>query len=253
MAAVGSEVGGLWFLSSGVVSFFLLLLLLSIFLTALCSDCKRHSFDLRESEFDRNPSSLIRVVKLEETMGARENPMIGEIQNDEKGNSASFTPWRSHLGAPQNHQGHQGHQGQAADVRTNGSAAVVTAESETSGEETSVPITPWRSHLRAPQSQDVRGSAPSDAEHIYHVIGGGRRSIGGDAADVSSPPTNQVPGEAAVDLSECDRNSMYARVSRKERQATPPARTPEQVQEEEEEEEEEESPPLPHRETQLDG
>lgn len=41
MAAVGAEVTSSWFLSSGVVSFFILLVLLSIFLTSLCSDCGR--------------------------------------------------------------------------------------------------------------------------------------------------------------------------------------------------------------------
>ncbi|KAM8762978.1 uncharacterized protein AB9X84_007525 isoform 1-T3 [Acanthopagrus schlegelii] len=247
MAAVGSEVTGSWFLSSEVVGFFILLLLLSIFLTALCSDCRRRSFELRGPEVDRNPSSLIRVVKLEEALGARENPMINEIQNDEKGDVASFTPWRSHLGAPQNHQVSQ----------TNGSTAVIktTSGSETSGDETPVSFTPWRSHLGAPQSRDLNGSAPQD--HIYSVIGGGRGSSAGDAY-ASSPTTNQEPGEessarsgAALDLN--DRNSMYARVSKKERQATPPVHTPEEVQVEQEEEEEEESPPLPDRRTQLEG
>ncbi|XP_073320694.1 uncharacterized protein [Pagrus major] len=245
MAAVGSEVTCSWFLSSGVVSFFILLLLLSIFLTALCSDCRRRSFELRDPEVDRNPSSLIRVVKLEEAMGARENPMINEIQNDEKGNAASFTPWRSHLGAPHNQQV----------VQTNGSTAVTKtmSGSETSGDENPVSFTPWRSHLGAPQSQDLSSSAPQD--HIYSVIRGGRGSSGD--ADASSPPTNQEPGEergarseATLDLN--DRNSMYARVSRKERQATPPVHTPEEVQVEEEEEEES-SPPLPDRRTQLEG
>ncbi|KAK2920475.1 uncharacterized protein si:ch73-204p21.2 [Channa argus] len=110
MAAVGAEVTASWFLSSGVVSFFIILLLLSIFLTAVCTDCGRRSFELQDSNVDKNPSALIRVVKLEEVMVARENPMINEIQNDEKENNCGaektvhFTPWRSHLGAPQNNQ-----------------------------------------------------------------------------------------------------------------------------------------------------
>lgn len=41
MAAIGAEAAASWFLSSGAVGFFVLLLLLSIFLTALCSDCSR--------------------------------------------------------------------------------------------------------------------------------------------------------------------------------------------------------------------
>lgn len=244
MAAVGAEVAGSWLLSSGVAGFFILLLLLSIFLTALCSDCNKRSFELRESEADKNPSTLIRVVKLEEAMVARENPMINEIQNDEKDftpseeNTVSFTPWRSHLGAPQNHQ----------DAQTNGSAAVIktAGDSDTAGEsnpeeETTVTFTPWRSHLREPPNQD----------HIYHTIGAGRSSNGGDA-DQSSLPTNQEPGQEssvhpAGDLIEG--NSVYARVSKKARPATPPVYTPREVQVEEEES----SPPLPDRKSQLEG
>ncbi|KAK5914843.1 hypothetical protein CesoFtcFv8_000491 [Champsocephalus esox] len=99
MAPVGSEVDV--FLSSGVF-FFVLLVFLSIFLTALCSECSRRSFELRDPTVNKDPSSIIRVVKLEDAMVARENPMIAEIQNDEK-DSVSFTPWRSHLAAPQHH------------------------------------------------------------------------------------------------------------------------------------------------------
>ncbi|XP_033505491.1 uncharacterized protein LOC117271422 isoform X2 [Epinephelus lanceolatus] len=246
MAAIGAEVAGSWFLSSGVAGFFILLVLLSIFLTALCSDCNKRSFELRESEADKNPSTLIRVVKLEEAMVARENPMINEIQNDEKDfnpgqeNTVSFTPWRSHLGAPQNHQ----------DAQTNGSAAVIKTESvsDTAGEsnpeeETSVTFTPWRSHLREPPNQD----------HIYHTIGEGRSSSGGDA-DQSSLPTNQeqeeehsAPSAVAGDL--IDRKSVYAQVSKKATPTAPPVYTHEEVQVEEEEES---LPPLPDRKS-LEG
>ncbi|CAI5646411.1 uncharacterized protein si:ch73-204p21.2 isoform X1 [Oreochromis niloticus] len=102
--ATGPDVIEMWLLSSGVVSFFMLLLILSIFLTGLCSDCGRHSFELQDPEVNRTPSTLISVVKLEEV---RENPTINEIQNDEKQSrpeeevSVQFTPWRSHLGVPQ--------------------------------------------------------------------------------------------------------------------------------------------------------
>ncbi|KAI3376959.1 hypothetical protein L3Q82_000025 [Scortum barcoo] len=221
MAAIGVEVGGSWFTASGLLSFFILLLLLSIFLTALCSDCGRRSFKLQEPE-EKNPSSLIRVVKLEEV--ARENPMISEIQNDEKDfnlgeeNTVSFTPWRSHLGAPQNHR----------DVQTNSSAAVMkmTSESETAG--------------------DV-----NDSDHIYHVIGGGHD------ANVSSPATNHEAGEehsgarsaVAVEFSNHDRSSVYAQVSKKVKPTTPPVYTPEEVQVVEEES----SPPLPDRKAEMEG
>ncbi|XP_070686547.1 uncharacterized protein [Pempheris klunzingeri] len=245
MAAVGAEVAGsLCFPPPGVVGFFILLLLLSIFLTALCSNCGRRSFELREPE-EKNPSALIRVVKLEEVMVVRENPMINDIQNDEKDLSpaeesvASVPSWRSHLGASQSHQ----------DVQTNGSAAVMkTAGEEWSPEqEDAVPFTPWRSHLRAPQSQGMNSSAPSDSDHIYHVIADG---VNGGGGAYLSPPTNQEPGVrsvAAVDSS--DGSSVYARVSKKVKVTTPPAHTPE----EEEEKEEESSPPLPDRKTRLEG
>ncbi|XP_042341229.1 uncharacterized protein si:ch73-204p21.2 isoform X1 [Plectropomus leopardus] len=243
MTAVGAEVTGSWFLMSGVAGFFIILLLLSIFLTALCSECSKRSFELRDPEADKDPSTLIRVVKLEDAMVARENPMINEIQNDEKdltpreANTVSFTPWRSHLGASQNHK----------DVQTNGSAALTKTESDSEKaeesnpeEETSVPFTPWRSHLREPENQD----------HIYHTIGGGQSSSGGDA-DVSSLPTNQEPGEEhhvryVGDL--IDRNSVYARVSKKARPTTPPIYPPEEVQVDVEGS----LPPLPDRRTQLE-
>ncbi|XP_071345967.1 uncharacterized protein [Trachinotus anak] len=250
MAAVGAEVTGSWFLSSsGVVGLFIVLLLLSIFLTALCSDCSRRSFELGDSETDKNPSALIRVVKLEESGGARENPMIREIQTDEKEfspheeNSVPFTPWRSHLGAPQNNQ----------DVRTNGSAAVMqtrgdsNAAAESNPLESSVEVLLWRSHLRASQKQEVNSSTPPDSDHIYHTIA------------PSSPPANQEPGQedrgrdhsavVAVDSSDRSRNSVYAQVSRKERKTTPPVHTPEVVQVEEEES----SPPLPDRKAEMEG
>lgn len=51
MFAVGGEVSGSWFLSSGgnIVAFFIVLLLLTIFLTAQCSDCKRSASSTRDA------------------------------------------------------------------------------------------------------------------------------------------------------------------------------------------------------------
>ncbi|XP_029283611.1 uncharacterized protein LOC115005805 isoform X3 [Cottoperca gobio] len=194
MAAVGAEVSGL--LTSGVFGFFLLLLLLSIFLTALCSECSRRSFELRDSTADREPSSLIRVVKLEDAMVARENPMIGEIQYDEKefnpseGSTVSVSPWRSHLGELQNHQ----------DVHS----------------------PPPPDHIY----HTIGGGGGGG--------GGGGRSR--SDADLSSAPTNQEPGEerSAAAGEPIDRNSVYAQVSKKARPTTPPAHTPEEAAEQEE-------------------
>ncbi|XP_026234872.1 uncharacterized protein si:ch73-204p21.2 [Anabas testudineus] len=241
MAAVGAEVTSSWFLSSGVVSFFILLLLLSIFLTSLCSDCGRRSFELQDSKVEKNPSALIKVVKLEEAMMARENPMIDEIQKDEKGerraahftrkrktmkihcedeNHVQVTTWKSHLGAPQNNQ----------ELNTE--------------EGNSVQFPPWRSHLTGAHSPDVNSSTAPDSDHIYHTIGGGE--TGGGDADTSPPATNHEPRSVTV-------ASVYAQVSKKVTQTTPTTtvNTPEQVQEEEEEEES--SPPLPGRTTEMEG
>ncbi|XP_040925963.1 uncharacterized protein si:ch73-204p21.2 isoform X2 [Betta splendens] len=112
MAAIGAEVTSSFFLPPGVVSVFILLLLLSIFLTSLCSDCGRRSFELQESSVDKHPSSLIKVVKLEDAMTARENPMIHEIQSDEKenhlkeGTRVQAAAPSSHMVAPPLNQDH---------------------------------------------------------------------------------------------------------------------------------------------------
>ncbi|KAI9531741.1 hypothetical protein NQZ68_038477 [Dissostichus eleginoides] len=211
MAPVGSEVDV--FLSSGV--FLLLLVFLSIFLTALCSECTRRSFELRDPAGNKDPSTLIRVVKLEDAMVARENPMIAEIQNDEK-DSVSFTPWRSHLAAPQHHP----------DARTNGSAAVMkteTAEEVKTEEDNSASFTPWRSHLNT----DVQ--TPETPGHIC-ITNGGR---GGGRGDDDEEMENK--------------NSVYAQVSKKVRP------NPEGEQKEEQEVEQEvPSPPLPDRKSDLE-
>lgn len=253
MAAVGAEVtGSPFFLLSGVIGFFILLLLLSIFLTALCSDCGRRSFELREPE-DKNPSALIRVVKLEEAMVARENPMINEIQRDEKDfnpaevykvptvATVSFSALRSHMGEPQNHQ----------DIQTNGSSVMERTEvdpqtAEDTEEEVSVTFTPWRNHLRAPQSQDVNSCDAPDSAHIFNSRGGR-----GSDADISSSTTNHQPGveleDALSDEWNVDVKSVYARITKKERLTTPTEHTPEQVQGAES------TPPLPERRTAVEG
>lgn len=210
MAAVGAELSGFWFLSSGSVGFFILLILLLVFLTALCSDCNRRSFELKDPEVDRNPSSLIRVVKLEE---ARENPMIDEIQNDEKEfvPEGGFVPWRSHLGAP-------------------------PSQTESRPEEAPVSFPPWRNHLVAPQSHD--------SAHVYDVTNGGRSS----SNDASLPTANQS-GDADAPPA-ADLNSIYARVSKKINVKNSPAGSPGNSPEQEEEEP---KPPLPDRRTETDG
>eukprot|EP00063_Salmo_salar_P091709 XP_014066544.1 PREDICTED: uncharacterized protein LOC106611162 [Salmo salar] len=114
-------VPGLGSFSSDFVVFSLLFLLLSIIL-ALCTNCRRHSFTLRDGgeEVDRTQSQLVRVVKLEDALAARENPMINDIRKDESDFSPRpedsvigvpdqppaeqdvtwLKPWRSHREAP---------------------------------------------------------------------------------------------------------------------------------------------------------
>ncbi|XP_018548439.1 uncharacterized protein LOC108894297 isoform X3 [Lates calcarifer] len=230
MAAVGAEVAGPWFLSSGGVGFFIILLLLSVFLTALCSNCGRRSFKLQHAAEDKNPSTLVRVGKLEETRAAaRENPMINEIQNDEK------------------------------DVPTNGSGAVKDIGGDAisaAAEESKVQQMLRRSRLRASQTQGVNSSFPPESDHIYHTIGGGQRD-----ADVSLPPTNQElwlernSGRergtrfATEDFNDRDRNSLYAQVSKRVRQPEVPGQTVEVVLVVEEDP----SPPLPDRRAEMEA
>ncbi|XP_062422489.1 uncharacterized protein si:ch73-204p21.2 isoform X2 [Pungitius pungitius] len=105
MAAFGPDISGSWLSTSGVVGFFILLLLLSIFLSALCSECSRRSFELKDSEVDKDPSTLIKVVKLEEGLVGTENPRINDLTDDTDLNPCdgnTYTPWRSHLVAPEN-------------------------------------------------------------------------------------------------------------------------------------------------------
>ncbi|TNM90559.1 hypothetical protein fugu_002848 [Takifugu bimaculatus] len=107
MAATAAEVtGSSWLLSSGGIIGLLTLLLLFILLTALCNDCRRHSYEVQDTEVKATPPLSCtpgRQVKLEEALGTKENPATKEIQGDED-DTVSFTPWRSHLGAPYTNQ-----------------------------------------------------------------------------------------------------------------------------------------------------
>ncbi|XP_035599105.1 uncharacterized protein LOC118362675 [Oncorhynchus keta] len=69
-----------------VVVFSLLFLLLSIILLALCTICGRQSFELQDGggEVGSTQSQLMRVVKLEDALAARENPMINDIRKNER-------------------------------------------------------------------------------------------------------------------------------------------------------------------------
>ncbi|XP_061563849.1 uncharacterized protein LOC133418941 [Cololabis saira] len=202
MAAVGAAGAASWFLPSGLVGFLVLLILLSIFLIAVCMDCGRHSFELQDPQIDKFSSTLIRVVKLEEV---RENPMIDEIQKDEK-------------------------------------EPVPEEVSSTS-------FTPWRSHPMAPPSQDL------DSAHLFQTIGG-RRDNGASSGPANDNPAQRQNGGgddqhagrsvAKITLSDHDRNSIYARVSKKVRLTNLPVHAPEEP------EGDEPSPPLPYRGAELE-
>ncbi|KAM9410716.1 uncharacterized protein KZ484_002735 [Pholidichthys leucotaenia] len=224
-SSVGPDLSGFsGFWSPGLVGFFILLILLSIFLTAVCSNCGRHSFELQEPQVQKTPSALIRVVKLEET---RENPTIDQIQDDEK-------QFRSPEVIPVQFSSNSGHQ-----VETEARAESMPEE------EFSVQFTPWRSHLGAPQSQELNAS-----NHVYETIGGGG---GGQGYGSKASPTNhtQLNGGkawdgavAAVNLNDHDRNSVYAQVNKKLSTNILPIYTPE--------EQEDPSPSLPDRRTEAE-
>ncbi|KAK5614838.1 hypothetical protein CRENBAI_011338 [Crenichthys baileyi] len=286
MAAVGAEVTGSWFLSSGLVGLFIivLLLLLSIFLTAICLDCNRsspsseqrdrtirgsciqtrrqfseillqlespptvssnsdgavsfffnpeetfrHSFELQDSETEKHPSALIRVVKLEEV---KENPMIGEIQKDEK----EFHPKGDPAVSFSSSQSQQGE--------------LQTLPDPNPSEGTSVHVTPWRSHLMAPQSRDLNGSTPQALKHINLTAGDGR----GNSGETLSPSANHLSTQMHYIRHSDDRNTVYARVSKKLRLTNSTVPTPEEAEPklEEEEPEEERSHPLPDKRTWME-
>lgn len=219
MAAVGAALTGSGFLPSGLVGLFILLLLLSVFLTALCGDCNRHSFELHDSKAEKHPSALIRVVKLEEV---KENPMMAEIQKDEK----EFRPEGDPAVSPPGSQ--QG--------------ALQTLPEPSPSEGTSAHVPPWRSHLMAPESRDPNGPA-----HIDHAPGDGR----GSSDEALPPSANHLSKQLHYIARSGDGDSVYARVSRKLRLANPPLPTPEGggAKLGEEEPAEESSPPLPDRRT----
>ncbi|XP_041710816.1 calphotin isoform X1 [Coregonus clupeaformis] len=149
---------GLGSFSSEVVVFSLLFLLLSIIL-ALCTNCRRHSFELRDGgeEVDRTQSQLVRVVragtgnnnddsyvltrvtlgmgvgaqksvKLEDALAARENPMINDIRKDER--DFSPRPEDSVIGVPE----------------------------QPPAEQYGTRLKPWRSHREAPDQGDSSGA-----------------------------------------------------------------------------------------------
>ncbi|XP_030642933.1 uncharacterized protein si:ch73-204p21.2 isoform X2 [Chanos chanos] len=91
--------------SSGVTVLSLLILFtLAILVLTLCASCRKQSFELEGAKVQRNSSSLVRVVKLEEAVEGTQNPRADDIQTDEidltpipeDGAMAGPLEWRSH-------------------------------------------------------------------------------------------------------------------------------------------------------------
>ncbi|XP_068455476.1 uncharacterized protein [Clinocottus analis] len=225
MASVGVEVSGSWLPASGAVGFFVALLLLSIFLTALCSECSRRSFELKDSQADKDPSALIKVVKLQEAVQERENPALDLKEETDfqpsKGDTVSFIPWRRHLEAPPNHSDTPAGAGEAV----NDSVIHPESPEESNPEEESpAPFTLWRTHLKPEENFSIA------TDNLYHSIGGG-----GSSGHAPSTLTNHGPGEEPGDRpaapGSVDVNSLYAQLSMEE--ATPPLPAPQDELEEE--------------------
>ncbi|XP_034016515.1 uncharacterized protein si:ch73-204p21.2 isoform X3 [Thalassophryne amazonica] len=216
MAPVGAEVSGSFLLSSDVIILFVLLLLLSVFLAALCTDCIRHSFELQDAKVEKHPSVLINVVKLEDSMTARENPVLHEIQSDEKEsnedeNSISFIPWRSHLVVSQPH--------------------VLNRE---------------------PCEAPPLTSTSSDSTPIYHVVGATQSETLPPSLATNHKPAPTWHSEDGgdklnEDVRDTNSRNTYARIDRKEKSPTPLP-----VRHTKEEQWAESSPPLPNRKAVLE-
>ncbi|XP_061115056.1 uncharacterized protein si:ch73-204p21.2 [Conger conger] len=125
MAPVGMQVLG-WAAVSSLSPEFILASLIGLIalikLLAVCTECNRSGFDVEErTQVKRSPSTLIRVVQMEDVAMSRENPSFEYTTKDEQGPSPTiengslhmsvrsgdvwYTPWRSHT---INHQDHPG-------------------------------------------------------------------------------------------------------------------------------------------------
>ncbi|XP_076003080.1 uncharacterized protein LOC142996075 [Genypterus blacodes] len=251
ISAVGPEVAGLGLLTSG----FIILFLLCILLTALCTDCTRHSFDLQYPEIEIFPSAIISVKKLGETAVARENPMIHQIQNDKKEFSDEdypgwITPWRNHVGELQRQSPLDEHTNGREELKQTGSVTTDTGFNH-EDDNSSGWFTPWRRHLEAPQSHSLNGVSHNKDPAISHPHHSSADSPHlfclSDAVD-SSPHSlqslqfSQRQGEEP-NWSERSWNPMYARISKKVSSPPPTLFPPPEA----EGGREETPPPLPER------
>ncbi|KAG7461131.1 hypothetical protein MATL_G00206790 [Megalops atlanticus] len=280
-ATSGSPSPEVTFLSS------ILFLVLMIGLLALCTHCNRQSFDLQHIAKEEKSFTLIRMVKLEEVPGTRENPRIDDITKDEKVFSpvpekeiphdsslpgdVLYTPWRAHTGAL--HQ--QGDINQGLNHTTLGDPGVLAGPKiqwpqdqeqhdyesledvrQATSEFSPTTVTSLEDELEDPAYKTIEELSESDCPltpplHQSQPLEGG--------AHLLALPTVEGLGE---DLSGRSLNVVYAKVNRKSRNLEqteepppPPSNQPPEVEEEKEEgeeEEEESPPPIPERGFELD-
>lgn len=96
-----------------ILAFIVLLLIIN--LLNLCTTCQKHSFELEHEggRVERSSSTLVRVVKLEDALTARDNPTANDIKKDEQelssvpeseepANGDAYVPWRAHTASQEN-------------------------------------------------------------------------------------------------------------------------------------------------------
>ncbi|XP_043119336.1 uncharacterized protein si:ch73-204p21.2 [Puntigrus tetrazona] len=105
MAPISTDLVG-WAVTEQPEAAFLsvvVLFIASIALLVLCASCKKHSFELdnRSPPEQQKSSTLVSVAKMDDSRGARQNPIANDITEDEIGleaeeGGAAYRPWRSH-------------------------------------------------------------------------------------------------------------------------------------------------------------
>ncbi|XP_050988859.1 uncharacterized protein si:ch73-204p21.2 [Labeo rohita] len=106
MAPISTDLVG-WAVTEQPAAAFLsivVLFIVSIALLVLCASCKKHSFELESSKTapeEKKSSTLVSVAKMDNSSGARHNPAVNDITEDEIGleaveGGAAYRPWRSH-------------------------------------------------------------------------------------------------------------------------------------------------------------
>ncbi|XP_028848152.1 uncharacterized protein LOC114797378 [Denticeps clupeoides] len=133
--------------------------ILTINLLSLCTSCHRDSFELQKDPgLERDKSSLVRVVQLEE-IANKENPAINDITTDENDISiqrdgVSYKPWRNHTGYL-----NQSNSSRLAPVG-NGTPTTTTAATTDSGTDQNIYTLPVNEAVREVESS-LQAAAPA--------------------------------------------------------------------------------------------